>query len=211
MILPVMPQHTLEKVNNTRRTSTANRDYAQNFALGNLSRFPARELAVLTCMDARLQVEAMLGLKPGDAVVFRNSGGLVTEDAARSLGMCHKTAGVQEVVIVHHTDCEALKFDDEQFWRVAYYNPEARENVQPSGFSDLEKRMREQIQRAKLHPHIPWTIKVSGFIYDVDTGRLREVPPWEPLPWSNVDQAPADRRSMIRSCHSGATLRQSLQ
>lgn len=156
---------------------TANESYAQSFTLGHLSLPPARKLAVVACMDARLMVDQMLGLKTGDAHVIRNAGGIVTEDALRSLILSHHLLGTQEFMIINHTDCGMLTFKDEDV-REKLQQLTGTATVAPVhfyAFSDLEENIRRQAQKVKSHPWVSKDIPVRGFIYDVKTGRLREV------------------------------------
>jgi carbonic anhydrase len=155
----------------------ANQDYAQTFKLGALPMPPARKLAIVACMDARLTVEQVLGLKTGDAHIIRNAGGIVTEDAIRSLIISHTLLGTQEFMIINHTDCGMLTFKNEdlksrlkQETQVTASTPETFHT-----FGDVENNVREQIQKVKSHPWIPKEIPVRGFVYDVSTGRLNEV------------------------------------
>ncbi len=155
----------------------ANRAYAQQFDLGHLPMPPARKLAIVACMDARLTVEAALGLKTGEAHIIRNAGGIVTEDALRSLLISHYLLGTQEFMIINHSDCGMLTFKDEELreklqraWQTAAVAP-----VHFHAFSDLEENVRRQIQKVCSHPWIPQEIPVRGFVYDVKTGNLREV------------------------------------
>jgi carbonic anhydrase len=154
-----------------------NLKYADQFTLGHLPMPPARKLAVLACMDARLTVEQFLGLKTGDAHIIRNAGGIASEDALRSLIISHHLLGTQEFIIVNHTDCGMLTFkDDELLGRLekqsgtAFVAP-----VHFHAFSDVEENVRRQIQRVRSHPFIPSHIPVRGFVYDVTTGRLKEI------------------------------------
>lgn len=154
-----------------------NKNYAKNFALGHLPMPPARKLAVVACMDARLTVEQVLGLKTGDAHIIRNAGGIVTEDAVRSLLISHYLLGTQEFIIINHTDCGMLTFKDEEL-RGKLEKKTGTAAVVPvhfHAFSDLEENVRRQIQKVRSHPWIPKDIPVRGFIYDVKTGRLNEV------------------------------------
>lgn len=155
----------------------ANRRYAQDFALGRLSMPPARKLAVVACMDARLTVEQVLGLKTGDAHIIRNAGGIVTEDAIRSLLISHYLLGTEEWMIINHTDCGMLTFKDEELaarlreeWETVAVSP-----AHFHAFTDLEENVRQQIQKVQSHPWVPSEIPVRGFIYDVKTGELNEV------------------------------------
>ena len=155
----------------------ANQSYARSFTLGTLSIPPARKLAVVACMDARLTVELMLGPKTGDAHIIRNAGGIVTEDAVRSLLISHHLLGTEEFVIINHTDCGMLTFkDDELHDRLQQQTGTAA--VVPArfhAFSNLEENVRQQIQKVRSHPWVPRQIPVRGFIYDVKTGQLNEV------------------------------------
>lgn len=155
----------------------ANDRYAQSFSLGQLPMPPARKLAIVACMDARLTVEQVLGLKTGDAHIVRNAGGIVTEDAIRSLLISHYLLGTQEWLIINHTDCGMLTFKDEEL-RAKLEQTSGTAAVAPvhfHAFSDLEENVRRQIQKVKSHPWVPRHIPVRGFIYDVKTGRLGEV------------------------------------
>ncbi|GBC77114.1 Beta-carbonic anhydrase 1 [bacterium HR08] len=155
----------------------ANAAYAAQFAWGDLPAPPTRRLIVLACMDARIVVSQILGLKPGEAHVLRNAGGLVTEDVLRSLLISHYLLGTREFMIMAHTDCGMMTFtDDDLFRRLRHETGTAV--VTPTrffAFRDLEENVREQVQKVRSHPWIPATISVRGFIYDVKTGRLREV------------------------------------
>ena len=154
-----------------------NQKYADQFTLGHLPMPPARKLAVLACMDARLTVEQFLGLKTGDAHIIRNAGGIASEDALRSLIISHHLLGTQEFIIVNHTDCGMLTFKDselldrlEKQTGTAFVAP-----VHFHAFSDVEENVRRQIQRVRSHPFIPSHIPVRGFVYDVTNGRLKEI------------------------------------
>jgi carbonic anhydrase len=157
----------------------ANDSYAQNFTLGHLSLPPARKLAVVACMDARLMVDQILGLQTGDAHMIRNAGGIVTEDALRSLLLSHHLLGTQEFMIINHTDCGMLTFKDEDV-RAQLHQLTGTATVAPvhfHAFSNVEENIRQQIQKVTSHPWIPKQIPVRGFVYDVKTGRLKEVSP----------------------------------
>ena len=155
----------------------ANKRYAGSFSQPNLAMPPSRKLAVLACMDARLHVSQALGIKLGEAHIIRNAGGIVTEDALRSLIISHNLLGTQEFMIINHTDCGMLTFkDDEVLDKLQKSTGKAP--VAPArlySFTNLEDNVRRQIQRVKSHPWIPESIPVRGFIYDVNTGRLSEV------------------------------------
>ena len=155
----------------------ANETYAQYFNFGNLPLPPARKLAVVACMDARLIVSQILGLKTGDAHIIRNAGGIVSEDALRSLIISHELLGTQEFIIINHTECGMLTFKDEDL-RSKLQKQTGTVAVAPvafHAFSNLEENVRQQIQKVRSHPWLPKQISVRGFVYDVKTGRLREV------------------------------------
>jgi len=155
----------------------ANENYTGTFNLGHLPMPPARKLAIVACMDARLTVEQALGLKTGEAHIIRNAGGIVTEDALRSLIISHHLLGTQEFIIINHTDCGMLTFKDEDL-RVQLQEKTGTATVAPvdfHAFRDPEENVRLQVQRVKSHPWIPKHISVRGFVYDVKTGRLHEV------------------------------------
>jgi carbonic anhydrase len=155
----------------------ANKLYAQNFSGGHLSAPPALALAVVTCKDARLMVEPMLGLKQGDAHIIRNAGGIVTEDVIRSLVISHYMLFVQEFMVINHTQCGLMTFTDEEL-RSRIREATGTESVTPASFhafADLEANVRLQVQKIKAHPWIPDRIPVRGFIFDVRTGLLSEV------------------------------------
>lgn len=155
----------------------ANERYAKSFNSAGLPTPPKRQLAVLACMDARLPVHPMLGLKPGDAHVIRNAGGIVTEDAVRSLVISHYLLGTQEFMIINHTDCGMLTFKDEEL-RERLERETGVPAIAPSAFyafQDLEENVRKQIARLRAHPWVPRSIPIRGFVYDVNNGRLGEV------------------------------------
>ena len=155
----------------------ANEEFVKNFNLGDLAVRPRRRLAVLACMDSRILFERCLGLRPGDAHMIRNAGGIATDDALRSLIVSHHLLDTQEFIIINHTDCGLLKVREDDLKKTL-----AEKMGTPSGtpahfhaFDDLEQNVREQILRVRAHPWIPTHIPVRGFIYDVKTGELREV------------------------------------
>ena len=155
----------------------ANKAYAKGFTLGHLPMPPARKLAVVACMDARLTVSQLLGLKTGEAHIIRNAGGIVTEDALRSLIISHHLLGTKEFMIINHTDCGMLTFKDEDL-RTKLLQQSGTAAVAPAhfhAFPNVEANVREQIQKLKSHPWIPKSIPVRGFVYDVKTGKLKEV------------------------------------
>jgi carbonic anhydrase len=155
----------------------ANEDYARNFTSGSLPMPPARKLAVLACMDARLVVPQLLGLKEGDAHVIRNAGGIVDDDALRSLIISHHLLGTQEFMLIHHTDCGMLTFKDDDL-HAKLRKDTGSSAVSPArfhSFADLEADVRDQIAKLRSHPWVPKSVAVRGFIFDVKTGKLKEV------------------------------------
>jgi carbonic anhydrase len=155
----------------------ADEAYARNFKLGDLVMPPARKLAILACMDARISVEEVCGLKTGDAHIIRNAGGIATEDALRSLIVSHHLLGTEEFIVINHTDCGMLTFKDETLRKQLEEKTGARPATPAHfhAFSDLEENVRAQVGRIKSHPWLAKHITVRGFIYDVKTGRLHEV------------------------------------
>ncbi len=155
----------------------ANEIFARSFNLGDLSVRPRRHAAVLACMDSRILFEHCLGLRPGDAHMIRNAGGIATDDAIRSLIVSHHLLDTQEFIIINHTDCGLLKVKENEL-RKKLTEKMGTESASPEhfhAFDDLEENVRIQIQRVKSHPWIPKHIPVRGFVYDVKTGRLTEV------------------------------------
>jgi carbonic anhydrase len=152
-----------------------NERYAQAFTHGGLPLPPAKQLAVVACMDARLNVHALLGLSVGDAHVIRNAGGVVTDDVIRCLTISQRLLGTREIVLIHHTDCGMLTFTDDDLKAqiaadVGFKPPFALE-----AFPELDGDIRQSIARIKASPFVPHRDSVRGFVYDVATGRLREV------------------------------------
>ncbi len=155
----------------------ASTTYTKGFELGHLPMPPARKLAILACMDARLTVEQVLGLKTGEAHIVRNAGGIATEDAVRSLIISHHLLGTQEFMVINHTDCGMLTFEDEEL-AAKLTRDTGTAALAPArfyAFHNVEKNVRDQVQRIKSHPWIPREIPVRGFVYDVKNGKLREV------------------------------------
>jgi carbonic anhydrase len=161
----------------TDEVVAANRQYAQDFKLSDLPMPPARKLAIVTCMDARLTVEQALGLKTGEAHIIRNAGGIVTEDALRSLLISHYLLGTQEFIVINHTDCGMLTFKDSDL-QAKLQAQTGTAVVAPAAFhafGNVEQNVREQIQKVRAHPWSPKGVSIRGFVYDVKTGRLNEV------------------------------------
>jgi carbonic anhydrase len=149
--------------------------YAEGFDRGNLPMPPAKRVAVLACMDARLNPFALLGLSEGDAHVIRNAGGVVTDDEIRSLSISQRLLGTEEVILIHHTDCGMLTFGDDAFRRALEEETGIKPGWAVETFDNLEDDVRQSIARIKSSPFIPKKDQVRGFVYDVKTGRLDEV------------------------------------
>ena len=152
-----------------------NESYAKSFKKGDLPLPPARQVAVLACMDARLDVHKILGLQEGEAHVIRNAGGVATDDAIRSLVISQRLLGTNEIVLIHHTDCGMLTFTDDEVKRQIESETGIRPAFALEAFADLESDVKQSIARIKASPFIPRKSSVRGFIYDVRTGRLEEV------------------------------------
>jgi carbonic anhydrase len=148
--------------------------YAQAF-VGPLPLPPARHVAVVACMDARLNVYGALGLTEGDAHVIRNAGGVVTDDEIRSLAISQRLLGTEEIVLIHHTDCGMLTFTDDEFKRSVQDDVGIKPEWAAEAFPDLDEDVRQSIARIKASPFIPHTDAVRGFVFDVATGKLSEV------------------------------------
>ena len=152
-----------------------NQSYAGSFKKGDLPLPPARHIAVLACMDARLDVHKILGLQEGDAHVIRNAGGAATDDAIRSLAISQRLLGTKEIILIHHTGCGMLTFRDEDIKRKIEQETGIRPAFAFEAFTDLEEDVKQSIARIKASPFIPNKSSVRGFVYDVHTGRLNEV------------------------------------
>jgi carbonic anhydrase len=152
-----------------------NEDYAKTFDKGGLQLPPSRKLAVVACMDARLDVHKILGLQEGEAHVIRNAGGEVTDDAIRSLLISQRFLGTEEVVLIHHTGCGMLTFTDDEVKAEIQSETGIRPPFALEAFTDLDGDIRQSIARIKASPFISRKDKIRGFVYDVKTGRLREV------------------------------------
>ena len=152
-----------------------NERYAASFDKGDLPLPPARQTAVLACMDARLNVYGILGLKEGEAHVIRNAGGVVTEDAIRSLTISQRLLGTREIILIHHTDCGMVTFTDDDVKRQIQDELGIKPAFALEAFPDLEEDVRQSIARIKVSPFVPHTDSIRGFVYQVENGRLREV------------------------------------
>ena len=149
--------------------------YAAGFDKGELPLSPARKVAVVACMDARLNPYGLLGLSEGDAHVIRNAGGVVTDDEIRSLAISQRLLATEEIVLIHHTDCGMLTFTDDDFKRSVQEDVGIKPEWAAESFTDLDEDVRQSIARIQASPFIPRKDSVRGFVYDVHTGGLREV------------------------------------
>jgi carbonic anhydrase len=149
--------------------------YADSFDKSDLPLPPARKLAVVACMDARLDPYAVLGLQEGDAHVIRNAGGVVTDDAIRSLAISQRLLATEEIILIHHTDCGMLTFSDDEFKRSIQDEIGIKPTWSAESFGDVDVDVRQSVERIKASPFIPRKDSVRGFVYEVETGRLREV------------------------------------
>ncbi|MFI6080498.1 beta-class carbonic anhydrase [Streptomyces sp. NPDC051217] len=151
-----------------------NGTYAETFS-GPLQPPPSRRLAVVACMDARLDIYRILGLEEGDAHVIRNAGGAVTDDTIRSLAISQRLLGTRKIFLIHHTDCGMLTFTDDGFKRDIENDTGIRPPWAAEAFTDLEEDVRQSVRRITVSPFVPHTDAVRGFVFDVATGRLKEV------------------------------------
>ncbi|MEO5678490.1 MAG: carbonic anhydrase [Acidimicrobiales bacterium] len=152
-----------------------NESYSSAFSKGDLPMPPAKKVAVVACMDARLDPARILGLEEGDAHVIRNAGGIVTEDAVRSLAISQRLLGTEEIILVHHTDCGMLTFTDDGFKQQILDDTGQKPSWAAEAFADLDTDVKQNIARLKASPFLPHTTNVRGFVYEVETGALREV------------------------------------
>ena len=149
--------------------------YAEGFDKGGLPLPPGKRVAVVACMDARLNPYGILGLTEGEAHVIRNAGGVVTDDVIRSLAISQRLLGTDEVVLIHHTDCGMLTFSDDEFRRQVQRETGIKPEWAAEAFDDLDEDVRQSIARVRASPFIPNKENVRGFVYDVTDGHLREV------------------------------------
>jgi carbonic anhydrase len=152
-----------------------NERYAAGFDKGDLPLPPGRKVAVLACMDARLDPARALGLNEGDAHVIRNAGGVVTDEEIRSLAISQNLLGTEEIILIHHTDCGMLTFSDDELASKLEEETGERPDWRAHAFSDLDADVRSSLETIRSSPFIPRKDSVRGFIYEVETGRLREV------------------------------------
>ena len=152
-----------------------NEAYVADFDKGDLPLPPAKKVAVLACMDARLNPYGALGLHEGDAHVIRNAGGVVTDDEIRSLAISQRLLGTEEIILIHHTDCGMLTFTDDDFKKSIQDDTGIKPEWAAEAFPDLDEDVRQSVARIKASPFIPKKDSVRGFVYEVETGKLREV------------------------------------
>jgi carbonic anhydrase len=149
--------------------------YAASFDKRELPLPPAKKVAVVACMDARIVPSRLLGIHEGDAHVIRNAGGVITDDEIRSLAISQRLLGTEEIILIHHTDCGMLTFTDDDFKKAIEDDTGIRPTWSAEAFSDLDGDVRQSIARIKASPFIPRKDSVRGFVYDVEDGSLREV------------------------------------
>ena len=149
--------------------------YGEGFDKAGLPLPPAKRVAIVACMDARLNPYGLLGLSEGDAHVIRNAGGVVTDDEIRSLSISQRLLGTEEIMLIHHTDCGMLTFSDDEFRTQVQQETGIKPEWAAEAFDDLEEDVRQSIARIKASPFIPKKDGVRGFVYDVETGSLNEV------------------------------------
>jgi carbonic anhydrase len=149
--------------------------YADEFDRGELPLPPAKGVAVVACMDARVNVYGLLGLEEGDAHVIRNAGGVITDDEIRSLAISQRLLGTTEIILIHHTDCGMLTFSDDAFRRQLQEETGVKPEWAVETFDDLDTDVRQSIARIEASPFVPHTDQIRGFVYDVESGALREV------------------------------------
>jgi len=151
------------------------RSYADTFDKAELPMPPGRRIAIVACMDARLNPYGLLGLEEGDAHVIRNAGGVITDDEIRSLAISQRLLGTSEIILIHHTDCGMLTFTDDGFKASIQEETGLKPAWSPEAFGDLDTDVRQSIARIKASPFIPKKESVRGFVFDVATGKLNEV------------------------------------
>src|SRR6266571_413027 len=152
-----------------------NEAFAEGFDKGDLPIPPAKKVAVVACMDARVNPYPILGLELGDAHVIRNAGGVITDDEIRSLAISQRLLGTEEIILIHHTDCGMLTFTDDAFRRSIQDDVGIKPPWSAESFTNIEEDVRQSVARIKASPFIPHTDAVRGFVFDVATGKLNEV------------------------------------
>lgn len=154
---------------------SANQSYVKTFAKGDKPMPPAKKVAIVACMDARIETGRLLGLEEGDAHVIRNAGGVVTDDVIRSLAISQRLLGTTEIVLIHHTDCGMQTFKDDQLKAQVEEDTGLRPPFAFEAFSDPADDVRQSIRRIKASPFVPRKDEIRGFVYDVTNGRLNEI------------------------------------
>ena len=149
--------------------------YAASFDHGDLPHPPPKKVAVVACMDARLNPYGLLRLREGDAHVIRNAGGVITADELRSLAISQRLLGTTEIILIHHTDCGMLTFTDDEFKRSIQDDTGVKPEWAAEAFPDLDEDVRQSIARIRSSPFVPSKDSIRGFVYEVESGRLREV------------------------------------
>ncbi len=152
-----------------------NAAYADTFGKGSLPMPPAKQIAAVVCMDARMETGAMLGLSEGDAHVIRNAGGVVTDDVIRSLTISQRLLGTREIMLIHHTDCGMLTFKDADLKQAIFDDIGLKPPFAMEAFEDVDADVRQSLARVKASPYIPHKDQVRGFVFEVESGQLREV------------------------------------
>jgi carbonic anhydrase len=152
-----------------------NETFAKSFDKGDLPLPPAKKIAIVACMDARLNPYPILGLELGDAHVIRNAGGVITDDEIRSLAISQHLLGTEEIMLIHHTDCGMLTFNDQEFADKLEAETGERPQWEARSFPDLEQDVRDSVRRIQESPFIPNKDNVRGFVYDTGSGELHEV------------------------------------
>ena len=153
----------------------ANQGYAETFTKGGKPMPPAKKIAVVACMDARIETGRLLGLEEGDAHVIRNAGGVVTDDVIRSLAISQRLLGTREIMLIHHTDCGMLTFKDDAVKAQIEDDTGLRPPFALEAFPDLTEDVRQSIRRIQSSPFVPHKAAIRGFVYDAETGQLNEV------------------------------------
>ncbi len=149
--------------------------YSRGFDKAALPMPPGGKVAIVACMDARLNLYGLLGLNEGEAHIIRNAGGVITEDAVRSLAISQRLLGTEEIVLIHHTDCGMLTFSDDEFRRAIQDDTGIKPAWAPEAFPDVDEDVRQSLARVHASPFIPHKDSLRGFVYEVESGRLREV------------------------------------
>jgi len=160
---------------NTEKILQDASEYAVEYAQAKLSSRPAREMAVVMCMDARLRAYSILGIKEGDAHVIRNAGGVVTDDVVRSLVVSQRLLGTRHIVLVHHTDCGMTTFTDDGMKAEIQAETGLKPAFSLESFSDPDENVRQSIRRIEANPFIPHKDSISGFVFEVESGKLHVV------------------------------------